>query len=370
MADVESLSFCRPDGSRVEWEVEMAPGPADETRNFRTRHGRYQNFPLAIRYAIGGESAEFALENAIAMGLRMLRRFDVDRMWPWEEKPRRYPWELSRLVGYDVDCDQPFVITIEFGMPLAGLRSSGTAGSLSSPDDLRAFASGLARGLVVLDRLGVVHRQVRDNTVHWDARSRLVQINRFEYARRVGEPRGRLAQVRVPGERTARDWEAPEQISGGGLVDARDDVFSVGCAILSVTAHGLRLGTDGLPDIAASGIPSLANVLRGVFSPVASRPEAAELLGRLGNAIAPGDLPRPETDGFGEGRAEYDRIVVSKNPSWSAFAVSEPPPGPRPPVSPEPSSPGPGPSGPSGPSAPVGPTGPQRRPRRARRGRR
>ncbi|SNQ51849.1 hypothetical protein FRACA_830012 [Frankia canadensis] len=181
---LETLGFCRPDGSRVVWEVEMMPGPAVRTRNFRTRYGRYQNFPLAIRYAVGGESAEFALENAVGAGLRMLRFFDADRRWPWEGNPQRYPWELSRLVGYDVECDVPFAITVEFGMPLAGLRSSGTAGSLSSPDDLRAFTVGLARGLAVLDRLGVVHRQIRENTVHWDARSRVVQINRFEYARR------------------------------------------------------------------------------------------------------------------------------------------------------------------------------------------
>jgi hypothetical protein len=370
VADVESLSFRRPDGSRVEWEVEMARVPVEETRKFRTRYASYRRFPLAIRYAIGGEDAEFALENAIATGLRMLRRFDADRALPWEENPRRYPWELSRLVGFDVDCESPFLITVEFGSSLAGLRSTGTAGVLSSPDDLRAFASGLARGLVMLDRLGVVHRQVRANTVHWDARSRTVQINRFEYAQRVGEARRRLApaHVRKPEERTARDWEAAEQILGGGLVDPRDDVFSVGCAILSVTARGLQLGPGGVPDVAASGVPFLADMLRGVFAPVAHRPNAAELLGRLGGSIAPQDLPQAEPDRLVEGRAEYDRITASKNPHWSAFA-SRPMPAEPPP--PEPPSPALSESGAgAGPSATAGSPQPGRRARRPRRGRR
>jgi serine/threonine protein kinase len=295
----------------------MAPGPALETRNFRTRYGRYRNAPLAIRYAIGGEAAELALENAVGTGLRMLRRFGVDRIWPWEENPPRYPRELSRLVGFDVDHDAPFSITLEFGRPLAGWQSSGVPAVLSSPDDLRAFASGLVRGLAMLDRLGVVHRQILDNTVHWDARSRRVQINRFEYARREGEPRGRLARVRQPEERTARDWEAPEQILGGGLIDPRDDVFSVGCAILSMTAHGLSLGPDGLPDLSASGVPWLAYVLDGVFDPVDTRPTAADLLRRLGKSIARDDLPTREPDIFQEGRTEYDRIVARRDPQRS-----------------------------------------------------
>ncbi|MCK9896903.1 hypothetical protein [Frankia sp. AgB32] len=307
MGDVERLTVRRPDGSDVVWDVEMDPGLPEETKRFRTRRGSYRDYRLAIRYAIGGDPAEFALENAIAVGLRMLRRFDADQQLPWELPVARYPWELSQLLGYNVDCAEPFSVTVEYGTPLDSLT-----GPLSSPDDLRAFITSLARGLFLLDRLGVVHRQLRDNTVHWDSRSRMVQINRFEYARQVPAERARLSQIRTEQERTPRDWESPEQITGGGSLDPRDDLYSAGCAVLRVATGGLRLGPDRRPEVGASGNQWLARLLAGVFEPVDGRPDAAELLRRIGHEVSPDHLPRPDNDHLAEGRGAYDRLTAAR----------------------------------------------------------
>jgi len=337
MGDVEQLTFRRPDGSETVWDAEMDPGQPEETANFRTLRGRYQNYPFAIRYAIGGERSELAVENAIATGLRLLRRYGAEQHYPWEQAGQAYPWELSRLLGYDVDCEIPFVVTLEYGTPLNRLP-----GPLS-PEDTRRLATGLARGLYLLDRLGVVHRQLLGNTLHWDSRSQLVQINRFEYARRPGDPRYRLQS----------DWAAPEQRAGRGYIESRDDVFGAGCAILAVTAHGLRLGPDGLPNPAASGVPWLPTLLAGVFGPVEARPTAATLLQRLGRPDMPPDPPRADPDTLLEpGRAAFDRLIAAKLPP-----PDEPPP---PPSMPPPQPVFPPPSSPSRPS--------DKRGRRGRRG--
>lgn len=325
----------------------MDPGPPDETRNFRTRRGLYQNFPIAIRYAIGGENAELPLENAIATGLRMLRRFGADRHFPWEPGAADYPWQLSRLFGYEVDQEEPFAITAEYGVPIDELTSP-----LSSPDDLQEFARGLARGLILLEQLGISHRQLRGNTLHWDATSRTLQINRFEYARRLGEPRSRLAQITVPAERTPREWASPEQILGRGFVDAGDDLYAAGCALLSVvTPNGLHVGLGGRPDIAASGMPWLGQILQGVFDAPDARPTATEVLRRLGQVMRPDELPRYEPDALAEGRRAYDQLMAAKGqPAPSRPTI------PPPPSSPPPNGPtgghrtfGPGPGGPTGP---------------------
>ncbi|CAO5192504.1 Protein kinase domain-containing protein [Frankia sp. AiPs1] len=318
MGDVEELRFHRPGGGTVVWQVEMDSDATDETRNFVTKRGRYRDYQLAIRYAVGGESAELALENAIATGLRMLRRFDADRRLPWDGSGSRYPWHLSQLFGYDVDQRRPFAVTVEWGVPVDRLPVP-----LSSPDDQQEFARGLIRGLVLLEHLGISHRQLRANTLYWHSPSRTLQINRFEYARLIGEPRTRLAQVATPAERTPREWAPPEQILGGGVIDARDDLYSAGCALLSVTPNRLHIGPGGNPDIAASNIPWLGQILHGVFDPLPGRPSAEQVLRRLGVVLTQDELPRSEPDPLAEGRRAFEQLMIAKGQGLAA------PPSPR-----------------------------------------
>ncbi|WP_133150899.1 hypothetical protein [Frankia canadensis] len=81
-----------------------------------------------------------------------------------------------------------------------------------------------------------------------------------------------------------------------------------------MTARGLCIGPDGIPDASASGVPWLVHLLDGVFGPVATRPDAAELLRRLGHDDVLTDLPRPEHDGLAEGHAAYDHLMALKDP--------------------------------------------------------
>lgn len=320
----ERFVFRRPDGVKVTWDVEIDPGQTETTDNFQTRRGTYQGFPVAIRYAIGGDRSEFALENAIANGLRMLRCFGTYRSYPWEGDPNRdtsHPWELPRLFGYQMDDEQPFLVALEFGKPLAQLREP------LSPDDAIQLAIGLARALYLLERLGITHRQLLARTVHWDARTRLAQINRFEYSRRQGEPRHPRLESR---------WASPEQAKGIGSIAARDDIYSAGWAILhSATGGQVRLDPHGRPDPAASGVPYLGPVLAGAFEPEERRPDAAELLRRLGQdrPVDPAGLDPDQA--LAAGYAEFDR-VTGRRPSPPPAPPSPAPTSPVPPASNDP----------------------------------
>ncbi|MBL7494714.1 hypothetical protein I6A84_36325 [Frankia sp. CNm7] len=299
----EIISFTRADGGQDTWEVEFEP--TTQTPQFMTRWALASGGQrFVVRYAMGGEFAEHLVENAIRVGLRIWRRYGSEAA---------YPAELSRLVGYNVDCERPFVMVAEHGVPLAELTRP------FDPDEHRAFAGGLASGLYLLAYLGVTHRMVRPDSVRWDAATRRAQITRFDYARLVGTPRLPLAST----------WASPEQQAGGGLTDHRDDVWSAGLAMLSRAIKGVVAGPTGQPDAVASGAPFLAPILDRLFAPVGERPDAGELLRRMGRA--PGSLPAlPDDEArFARASAEYDQLVQLKAGPPPRQQPPPPPPPPR-----------------------------------------
>ena len=263
------LRLRRPDGEWADWAVDWLPEDT-EAGGFRIWRGEYQGTPVVLRYAVT-DRAEASLENAVATGLRMLRRFEADQWFPWERPGRSYPPELSRLLGYDLADDRPFMVTAEAGEPVSSLARPLT------PDQVRDFASSLARGLYLLEGLGIVHGRLSDVTVHWDPRSRKTQINGYEIARRPGDPRARVTSP----------WTSPEERQGTGYSDPRDDVYATARVILRA-AGGPDLDLDlehrSLPDPTAIGVPWLSHVLAHAFGPAERRPNALELLRRLGRA--------------------------------------------------------------------------------------
>jgi len=315
----EPLTFRVPEGqpgggtkqtADVAWDSDLL----DEPPSFRTRWGHFDDDqPFVVRYATpGNDASEDLIENAVGIGLRMWRRY---------LKPGRYPLELARLLGYDMDRDEPCVLTAEYGMAL------GQLGRKLSPDDLRAFAGSLARGLHLLERLGVTHGRLSPAAIRWDQGTKLVQLTRFEFGSRTGDPRAALPYP----------WASPEQALGEGLASPKGDIFSAGCAILSLTARGLVRGPDGLPDPAATDLPWLPGLLAGVFGPEGQRPSAAQLLARLGRSDLPPDPPERDPElALETFRREFDELVRGKQP-----AAPKPPSPPPPPPSKPAREPGP-----------------------------
>jgi hypothetical protein len=252
------------------------------------------------------------LDNEIRIGLHLVRRFGFDNV----------PAEISCLVGYDVDADQPFALLL----PYAGNLAQGVAGRLTL-EQQRAFQAGFFRALRILEAAGVVHRHLSPQTVRWDGQAGQAQLVDFSRAVLAGEPRTAVGPS---------PWASPDQTSGGGIAGPGDDIWGAGALAYYVTT-GRMLVPDKAGEMAIRG-GALQSLLEGVFagSP-ASRPSAAELLQRLHE-------PEPwlghveANSRFTEGKDEYDQLMAEKWP---------PPPPPPPPPQVPPGPPGP-PAQPSG----------------------
>lgn len=205
------------------------------------------------------------LEQEVRIALALRRRF----------AQAGHPRELARVFGYDLDGDEPFVLFEAF----RGDPASHVAGRLVL-DELRAFQTGLLRGVRILEQVGVVHRGITPDSVRWDGSG--VQLTCFDLAMLAG-------RRRTPAGR--RPWAAPQQRMGKGWAESRDDVWSAGMVIYHVATATPADALDRAPDLSAAE-PRTRALLAGVFGERAvDRPAPAELLERLG-AVDP--LPPPE----------------------------------------------------------------------------
>ncbi|WP_447001929.1 hypothetical protein ACRAKI_19460 [Saccharothrix isguenensis] len=209
--------------------------------------------------------------------------------------PERYPAELSQLVAYNIDAEEPFVLLREYvGAPASP--------ELPRFDDTRRrqFESGLLRAVQLTANAGVVHGAVTADSVRWDDGH--VQLVDFESAERVGEPRrGGGSAVR-----------SPEQAAGTGVVDERDDVWGAALQIRALHIGGTRQDRSRDPQ-------RLRELLDPVFdNPVELRPSAGDLLGRM---HADNHVPAcvdPDAR-FADGRALFERVCARKRgPTASA----------------------------------------------------
>jgi hypothetical protein len=208
-----------------------------------------------------------------------------------------YPRELPRLLYYDVDGAEPFVLLELYrGAPVAEVLQQLSA------QDRYQLQVGLLRALHLAGTAGVTHGRGDLDTVRWDAATEAIQLVDFERAALVGEP--------DPGR------------ADGGPADVRDDVWDAGLAIwrVSYPAHTGR----GAPDLTEDG-GALSALLDGVFADsLAARPDPEDLLARLeGPTAGPAiDLTAPLRDGqraFDQAmqrkRARRE-AVVTPPPSW------------------------------------------------------
>jgi hypothetical protein len=294
--DDTTLGFYDPLGDRYEWTVRYGPAGSDRPDGRRTRPVTVAGGSVLVQHwvprtlAVGSSPVLAALENEIRAGTRLARRY-----------AENYPSELARLVGYDIDCPEPFLL---LARP-RGEPSAGSAGVLGLTA-LHTFQVALFRGLYMLAEAGIVHDGLDPETVRWDGT--VAQLADFGSAT--------LARERRSG-RADSPWASPQRRADASLAVPGDDIWSAGLVVFHV-ATGRDVSTlAGPPDLA--GRPALADLLAGVFAEQpADRPTAQAILHRLG---APAKAPPGQLDNvaaFAEGRREFDRLLAEKRADRSA----------------------------------------------------
>jgi serine/threonine protein kinase len=228
------------------------------------------------------------LDNEILAGVRLGRL--VDRGGGTVP----YPPQVSRLYGYEADSAEPFALLYPYGG-----ETVEEVGRRLLPDDQARFQVSLLTGLRWLTAAGIAHRGITPTAIRWNRETQQVQITDFSQATVFGVPRT------IAG---TSHWAGPEQrpVAVGGCVSARDDVWGAG-QIICYVLTGEPLTASGQE----AGVPDPAGVLVGVFAPPENRPDARELLGRLG---AGDPVPRQLTaDPLEAGRVRFATIRVGGN---------------------------------------------------------
>ncbi|MGW2262086.1 hypothetical protein ACWCXE_30435 [Streptomyces sp. NPDC001780] len=259
--------------------------------------------------AQGDPAAYAAFERQVSAGVALERRYGTER----------YGEVFTRLVGFDLEAPEPFVLyRATDGEPIA--RRQGT---LTVAEQQQVIAQ-LVLAVRLLDHVGLVHRAITPYTVRWDGTH--VRLAEPYAVLRTGEPR--TAYGTAP-------WASPEQREGAGTTDTRDDLWSVAQLVYFLLA--------GRPGAASGPPPDLREFRRlaaldegGAFAPYADgRPLAADLM-RLLNVADPLAAASSSADPLSRARAEFDAQRAKKRQElnrgqepeeqWAEAAYEYPPP--------------------------------------------
>ena len=280
----EKLSFQEVDGRFVQWVVRCDSESGRNSSGLRSSRIISATGRVAVkRSAVNGDAAAYAeLDREVHAGLRLVDRYGV----------QHGPTELAGLIGYNLDCREPFVIV----SPVRG-QPIGELGQLR-PDAREAFQISLLRGLASLAAAGVVHGDLKPSTVYWD---------------------GSAVQIRDFGQAAVRT----ERSSGPAVDDAARDIWSAGELILR-TATG-RSGLAGDSALAGRG-EALRELLAGVFDEAPGRrPTAADLLDRLNTSVRLPPEDRTAKERFVAGQRVFDQTLQAKRPRGVVAAPVQPP---------------------------------------------
>lgn len=256
------------------------------------------------------------LDNEILAGLWLYRT----------TRSRRYPAQISRLIGYVADSADPFALLDDY----RGEPTADVAGHLT-PAEQRSFHVSLMTGLRWLAEAGLAHCAIGLDTVRWDGDQ--VQITDFSQATVIGAGRSTL-------NRHAR--QAPG-LRAGPVTD-RDDVWAALLLCYYVDTGQEFTHTSQLANWSSGG--ELAAEIAG--GPQNCQSAHAILTSRLG-ADDPVPLGIGSDQAVADGRDEFFRIRAAKHPGAAApfgSSASSAPPVPPPSF------------GPSGPSSPRGTSDP------------
>ncbi|MFC7302786.1 hypothetical protein ACFQVC_00970 [Streptomyces monticola] len=235
--------------------------------------------------AQGNASAYAALEREVSAAVAVERRFESDR----------YVELFTRVIGFDLEAAEPFVLyRVPDGAPVAGRQGALTV------EEQHQVLTQLTLAVRLLEDLGLVHRAITPHSVRWDGTH--IRLAEPGHALRTGEPREAFG---------AAPWSAPEQRSGTGVADPRDDLWSV-----AQLMYFLLAGRPGPADGPPPDLPEFRRLAAlegsGAFAPLAAaRPAPAELM-RLLNAPDPLLSAPPGADPLARSRGEYDSQIAVK----------------------------------------------------------
>ena len=202
--------------------------------------------------------------------------------------------ELPRIVGYDFDSADPFVLL----EPPTGKCVDGGLRTLLI-DERRRFMIGLFRALAQLDAVDLVHGSVGLASLCWDGGT--TQLVNLEHAVSTGEvPRSGLSR-------------------NGSVAHPGHDVRAAGRVVYELFT-GKRVELGDPPDL-TSQPQVLASLLSGVFDrDPRHRPTALEMLERLNDRDP---LPKP-LNVTAAMKPGYDRFDELRPPKIVEHAVLQP----------------------------------------------
>jgi serine/threonine protein kinase len=214
------------------------------------------------------------------------------RLARWERLGQRPPG-VSRLIGYELDGPDPFVLL----EPLLGSPIAESAGKLLYGQQLQLRAE-LLTTLRWTTATGLAHRGLSPRTVRWGREG--LQITGFTSCALIGTPRTAVGSP---------PWAAKEQYVTDritGMLDERDDVWAAGKLLVYAVSGEKKPTTEVL-----RMFPDLCELLDGAFGPVEDRPSPRELLERAG---LPDPVYRefPQDLDLGPGRREFRRVRQEK----------------------------------------------------------
>ncbi|MFS8095728.1 hypothetical protein LFM09_01190 [Lentzea alba] len=297
----DTLAGRDPAGRETSWLVRTLDALPEQDSALATERVKTHDGSTLVRKSLPPTTnpvdqalAEMLLDNEIRALTRLHARYH-----------RALP-ELPRIVGYDFDSADPFVLL----EPPIGKSVDGGLRTLLI-DERRRFMIGLFRALAQLDAVDLVHSSVGLSSLCWDGAT--TQLVNLEHAVNAGEaPRSGLSR-------------------NGSVAHPGHDVRAAGRVVYELfTGKHVELGDT--PDL-ASQPEVLASLLRGVFeADPRHRPTALQMLERLNDRDP---LPRPVnvTAAMKQG---YDRFDELRPPKALEPAVPQPT-VPRPPrVTPKP----------------------------------
>lgn len=211
-------------------------------------HDDLLDSPVAVKVLAENWVDRLDIRNRFAEEARILRRADSDHVVRVHD------------IGELPDGRPYFVMTYAD----AGTLADRLRRPLPETEAVR-LALGVADGLAVLHRLGVVHRDVKPSNVLFHGNR--VLIADLGLARAVAHSSGFTLAAGTPG------YMAPEQAVMGGSVDSRADVYGLGALIVHMLSGKVpRLVSDersakyALADV--EGIPGpLGDVVRKALDP-------------------------------------------------------------------------------------------------------
>jgi serine/threonine protein kinase len=248
--------------------------------------------------ALGDPNAYALLEREVGVAMALENRYG----------PQRYGEVFARMVGFDLDAPEPFILyRITAGGPIGACRAA------LGVDEQHAVITQLTLAVRLLEHSGIAHRAIGPDTVSWDGKH--VRLAEAYATLRTGEPRGAFGTA---------PWASPEQREGTGTADARDDLWAVGQLVYFLLSGRADQGLGPPADL--DSFRQLAALAHGgVFAPTAAaRPTPAGLM-RLLNVTDPLAAAPGSVDLLARGRAEFDDRLAEKRRQLGREVPSEAP---------------------------------------------